>query len=310
MWTERRRRAPNVAPESCPPTARAVGMTPPDPAQEQRSPCSVGARPRARVQARSRSSPARRGAVGVQVAEHRGAVGGLRTRAGRPSGRRPSRSGQRVWKRQPGGGAAGDGMSPSSTMRSRSRCRTGFGTGIAESSASVYGCFGRAYTSSAGPCSTIRPRYITAMRSLTWRTTARSCAMKRYASPSSSWRSPSRLMTCGLGRHVERAHRLVEHQELRRRARARARSRRAAADHRRTRAGTGCGARGRGRPCAAARRTCARVSPLASGRGSLRIGSAMLSAIVASGSNDEYGSWNTICMPRAELAELACRAAR
>ena len=30
----------------------------------------------------------------------------------------------------------------------------------------------------------------------------------------------------------------------------------------------------------------------------MRIGSARLSAIVASGSNDEYGSWNTTCMPR------------
>ena len=53
---------------------------------------------------------------------------GSRTPAGRRSGRRPSRSGQRVWKRHPGGGAAGDGMSPSSTIRSRARCRAGFGT--------------------------------------------------------------------------------------------------------------------------------------------------------------------------------------
>ena len=37
----------------------------------------------------------------------------------------------RVWKWQPGGGLAGDGMSPSNTMRVRSRCATGLGTGIA-----------------------------------------------------------------------------------------------------------------------------------------------------------------------------------
>ena len=44
--------------------------------------------------------------------------------------------------------------------------------------------------------STMRPRYITAMRLLTWRTTARSCAMKGRSSPSRSCSSWNRLTTC------------------------------------------------------------------------------------------------------------------
>ena len=55
---------------------------------------------------------------------------------------------------------------------------------------------GSAYSSSAGDISTIRPRYMTAMRSDTWRTTARSCAMNSSVRSSASWRSTSRLMIC------------------------------------------------------------------------------------------------------------------
>ena len=51
--------------------------------------------------------------------------------------------------------------------------------GIAESSEIVYGCSGFSYRSSAGESSMIWPRYMTAIRSEMWRTTARSCAMKR-----------------------------------------------------------------------------------------------------------------------------------
>ena len=50
---------------------------------------------------------------------------------------RRSRSQQRVWKRQPEGGLAGDGMSPFRTRRFL-RIR-GFGFGIADRSATVYG---------------------------------------------------------------------------------------------------------------------------------------------------------------------------
>ena len=49
---------------------------------------------------------------------------------------------------------------------------------------------------SAGASSTMRPRYITATRSQICRTSRRSCAMKRYVSPSRCCRSSSRLTTC------------------------------------------------------------------------------------------------------------------
>ena len=75
--------------------------------------------------------------------------------------------GHRVRNRQPEGGFAGDGISPRSTTRAPARCDGGLGTGIAESSASVYGCVGASYSAAAGPSSTIWPRYITAIRSLT-----------------------------------------------------------------------------------------------------------------------------------------------
>jgi hypothetical protein len=83
----------------------------------------------------------------------------------------------RVRNRQPDGGFAGDGTSPSNTMRALDRSMRGSGTGTADRRAFVYGCAGCSYTVSAGPTSTIFPRYITATTSLMWRTTDRSCAM-------------------------------------------------------------------------------------------------------------------------------------
>ena len=68
--------------------------------------------------------------------------------------------------------------------------------GTAERSASVYGWIGRVSSSSAGESSTSLPRYMTATRSETWRTTFRSCAMKRYVRPNSSCRSSSRFRIC------------------------------------------------------------------------------------------------------------------
>src|SRR5437660_10655918 len=51
-----------------------------------------------------------------------------------------TRSEHRVWKRHPDGGLIGLGTSPSS--RIRFRFMVGSGIGTADSSASVYGCFG------------------------------------------------------------------------------------------------------------------------------------------------------------------------
>ena len=61
------------------------------------------------------------------------------------------------------------------------RCRgaSGSGTGIADSSARVYGCCGAAKSDAAVPISTIFPRYITAIRLQMCSTSRRSCAMKR-----------------------------------------------------------------------------------------------------------------------------------
>ena len=91
----------------------------------------------------------------------------------------PRAMGQRVWNRQPEGGLIGDGISPDSSTRRRPRCSFGSGSGIAESSALVYGCFGLVYVSGLLAISTILPRYMTITRSLMCRTTERSCAMKR-----------------------------------------------------------------------------------------------------------------------------------
>ena len=97
-------------------------------------------------------------------------------RAGTSLRQRSIACGQRVWKWQPGGGRIGLGTSPCSRMCWRLTCGSGIGT--ADSSASVYGWRGLAYRSLAGAISTMRPRYITATRSLMCSTTLRSWAMK------------------------------------------------------------------------------------------------------------------------------------
>ena len=51
------------------------------------------------------------------------------------------------------------------------------GTGMAESSAFVYGCIGLSYNSCLSAISTIRPKYITPMRSHKKRTTLKSWEM-------------------------------------------------------------------------------------------------------------------------------------
>ena len=68
-------------------------------------------------------------------------------------------------------------------------------TGKAAESARVYGCAPSAKTLSFGPCSTIRPAYITAIRLQMSTSVERSCVMKMIASPSSRWSSASSLST-------------------------------------------------------------------------------------------------------------------
>ena len=89
--------------------------------------------------------------------------------------------GQRGWKRQPGGIAIGFGVSPARICGSVASRGSRFGT--TEMSAFVYGCFGFSTTSRAGPSSTIRPRYMTAIRSAKWAAVERSCVIMRMPSP-------------------------------------------------------------------------------------------------------------------------------
>jgi hypothetical protein len=97
-------------------------------------------------------------------------------RSGTSIAQRASATGQRGWNGQPPGGATGEGGSPESGDGGGAR---GSSLGIAASRARVYGWRAPPKISSTVPVSTIRPQYITATRSATCRTTARSCAMKR-----------------------------------------------------------------------------------------------------------------------------------
>ena len=115
-------------------------------------------------------------------------------RSGLPS---RSRSQQRVWKWQPDGGLTGDGHVAPQDDPARGGARPwGPGsaprTGAPPRTGAAAACSARR----DGASSTIRPRYITAIRSLMWRTTERSWAMNRYVRPRRSWSRSSRLMTC------------------------------------------------------------------------------------------------------------------
>ena len=72
--------------------------------------------------------------------------------------------------------ASGFGTSPCTGVRARPLM---WMSGIASSSMRVYGWRGAANSSALSASSTRRPRYITPTWSLTWRTTARLCEMKR-----------------------------------------------------------------------------------------------------------------------------------
>ena len=75
------------------------------------------------------------------------------------------RNGHRVWNRQPEGGFDGEGRSPVSRIRSRCASTSGSGTGTADMRAIVYGCRGRAYSSSGAPICVTAPSTRTASRS-------------------------------------------------------------------------------------------------------------------------------------------------
>src|SRR5690349_9510214 len=86
--------------------------------------------------------------------------------------------GHRVARGHPGGRLIALGISPRK-MKSPLEA-VGSATSTDPSRARVYGCRGLLKTCSVGPISAIRPRYITAMRSLIDCTVRRSCDMNRY----------------------------------------------------------------------------------------------------------------------------------
>ena len=162
----------------------------------------------------------------------------------------------------------------------------------------------------SAPVSTIRPRYMTATTSATWRTIARSCEISSRPSSSSRASVDEQVRDLRLRRRVERGERLVEHDHRRvggERARDRDALPLAAA---RTRAGSARRRPPGGRPARAAPRPaaprCARGT-----RPSTSSASASCAPTCRRGLSDENGFWKTICS-RAELARprAARRAAR
>ena len=121
---------------------------------------------------------------------------------------------QRVWKRQPDGGAAGTGCRPAARCaRARVDAR-GSGTGIAESSASVYGCFGRVVHLFGGTL-------LDDASEVHHRDAVADVAHEREVVRDEEVGEAELLLQVaeqvddvGLDRHVEAAHRLVEHEQL------------------------------------------------------------------------------------------------
>src|SRR5213594_1260402 len=101
--------------------------------------------------------------------------------------------GQRGWNVHPLGRSIGLGSSP--WIFARPRWNFGSGTGTEVRRACVYGCNGCAMTSSPVPSSTIRPRYMTAIRSDMYRVTPTSCEMNTRVRRNSSRSWSRRFMT-------------------------------------------------------------------------------------------------------------------
>ena len=94
--------------------------------------------------------------------------------AGRQLMHTSNASGQRSRNRQPSPGSITSGGSLTSAACTASGAR---GSGTADSSSCVYGCFGSASTLSVGPDSTMCPAYMTSSRSETYRALAMSWVM-------------------------------------------------------------------------------------------------------------------------------------
>ncbi len=160
----------------------------------------------------------------------------------------------------------------------------------------------RAVDLSRVPISTILPRYMTAMRSEMWRTTERSCAMKRYVSPNSFCSSLEQVDDLRLDRDVERRHGLVEHDQL-----GIERERAGDADALPLTAGELVREPVRVLGAEADRPQQllhAQPALAALSRPWIRSGSATISRTVIRGLSDAYGSWKTIWMSRRDGPHL------
>ena len=220
--------------------------------------------------------------------------------------------GHRVRNRQPLGGSTGEGGSPLIVgVRRRLRRRAGPGSGSSPAARPCTGGSGARYSASAGPTSTSLPRYMTATRSETCLTSGRSCAMNRYASPSSARRRSKRFSTwawISTSSDDTASSQMISAGSS---ASARAIATRWACPpdswrgRRRAVRRRGPGRRGR-----AASRTRSAALVAATPMPNATSGSSTSSATRHVGSSDPNGSWNTICMSPARLEQLACASAR
>ena len=107
--------------------------------------------------------------------------------SGTAARQRSSSNPHRGAKAQPDGHSPTPTATPGIPWSARGRRKSG----IAPTSARVYGCRGLPITSSTGPFSTTRPAYMTTIRSAMRATTARSCVTYTIAIPSSLRRRAS-----------------------------------------------------------------------------------------------------------------------
>ena len=177
---------------------------------------------------------------------------------GTPAQQRSSWCSQRGAKAQP----AGHSPTPTDTPGMPCSARGWRKSGIAATSARVYGCLGRSMTSAAGPFSTTRPAYMTTIRSAILRDHREVVRHVDHrhavlvAQPRELRQDPV------LGEHVEPGGRLVEHGDRRARRRRPSRSSPAAAGRRRAGADS---ARRSARRCPARRATSAALHRLVGG---------------------------------------------
>ena len=159
-------------------------------------------------------------------------------------------TGQRGWKRHPSGTRVGSGGSPVRIGRSIPPA-----SGTTSSRAFVYGCVGRWRTSSAGPISTMRPRYITATRSATVHARPEVVCDDQDREPEFGAELHEQREDLAADRRVQVRHRLVGDDHLRFEHERARRSPHAAAGPPRVRAGTaGRSARGAAGPLVTAPR--------------------------------------------------------